>query len=302
LGRPVYESYRQDPLCQAVEAAWKAGIVVVAAAGNDGRDNTGGRQGYATIDAPGNDPYVITVGAMKTMGTYAREDDLIASYSSKGPTALDHVVKPDLVAPGNLVVSTMGNGNLYLPATYPQNSLGKNYFRLSGTSMAAPVVAGAAALLLEQNPSLTPDQIKARLMKTATKTFPATSCATDPQTGLTYCSVYDLFTVGAGYLDINAAMTSTDIAAKPALSPAVTLNPATGTVSLVQDSPSVWDSSAIWGSSVVWGGRGISGASVVWGGRTVWGDSLLDGFRTVWSDSVVWGGIHSAATSIWGEN
>ena len=98
LGRPVYESYTVDPLCQAVEQAWKAGIVVVVAAGNQGRDNSQGTSGYATIQAPGNDPYVITVGAMKTMGTPSRADDLIASYSSKGPTLLDHIVKPDLVS------------------------------------------------------------------------------------------------------------------------------------------------------------------------------------------------------------
>src|SRR5208282_4947363 len=103
LGRPVFESYTLDPLCQAVEQAWQAGIVVVVAAGNDGRDNSEGTNGYMTITAPGNDPYVITVGAMKTEGTPTRTDDLIASYSSKGPTAIDHIVKPDLVAPGNNV-------------------------------------------------------------------------------------------------------------------------------------------------------------------------------------------------------
>src|SRR5262249_37623072 len=91
LGRPVTQSYKTDPLNQAVEAAWKAGIVVVVAAGNDGRDNSHNTQGYATINAPGNDPYVITVGAMKSMGTKSRTDDLMASYSSKGPTAMDHV-------------------------------------------------------------------------------------------------------------------------------------------------------------------------------------------------------------------
>jgi serine protease AprX len=79
LGRGVFESYTQDPLCQAVEAAWKAGIVVVVAAGNYGRDNSVGEQGYGTITAPGNDPYVITVGAMKSMGTPDRADDLVAS-------------------------------------------------------------------------------------------------------------------------------------------------------------------------------------------------------------------------------
>lgn len=94
LGRPVYESYTQDPLWQAVEAAWKAGIVVVVAAGNDGCDNLYGNQGYGTILSPGNDPYIITVGAMRSMGTPDRSDDLIANYSSKGPTQIDHIAKP----------------------------------------------------------------------------------------------------------------------------------------------------------------------------------------------------------------
>src|SRR5436309_1355739 len=84
LGRPVFESYTLDPLCQAVERAWAAGIVVVTAAGNEGRNNSIGTHGYDTIAAPGNDPYVITVGAMKTEGTLSKGDDLIASYSSKG--------------------------------------------------------------------------------------------------------------------------------------------------------------------------------------------------------------------------
>src|SRR5579862_445329 len=101
LGRPVFESYKLDPLCQAVEAAWKAGIVVVVAAGNDGRDNSAGTSGYGPISAPRNDPYVIPVGAMKTNSTPARGDDTIASYSSKGPTLFDQIAKPDLVAPGN---------------------------------------------------------------------------------------------------------------------------------------------------------------------------------------------------------
>ena len=84
-----------------MESAWKAGIVVIVSAGNEGRNRSQGTDGYGTITSPGNDPLVITVGAMKTAGTPSRTDDLIASYSSKGPTLLDHVVKPDLVAPGN---------------------------------------------------------------------------------------------------------------------------------------------------------------------------------------------------------
>src|SRR5580698_8694178 len=112
LGRAVYEGYKLDPLCQAVEQAWKNGIVVVVAAGNNGRYEP--TDGYATVTSPGNDPYVITVGAMKPMGTPARVDDLIASYSSKGPTVVDAVVKPDLVAPGNLLTSLEApNSTLY---------------------------------------------------------------------------------------------------------------------------------------------------------------------------------------------
>ena len=216
IGRPVFESYALDPLCQAVERAWKAGIVVVVAAGNQGRDNTQGNNGYATITAPGNDPSVITVGAMKTMGTGTRVDDQVASYSSKGPTFIDHVVKPDVVAPGNRIVSIEAAGNLVnsiadvpnlVPYSYYQKTINAspsgNYYRLSGTSMAAPVVSGAAALMLQRDSSLSPDTVKARLMKTASKSFPAFSAAVDPVTGITYTSQYDIFTIGAGYVDVS---------------------------------------------------------------------------------------------------
>jgi serine protease AprX len=82
LGRPMYESYTLDPVCQAVEAAWRSGIVVVVAAGNDGRHLA--TNGYGTINSPGNDPYVITVGAMKPIWTPTRNDDVMASYRSEG--------------------------------------------------------------------------------------------------------------------------------------------------------------------------------------------------------------------------
>src|SRR6202007_2370011 len=172
LGRPVYESYTQDPLCQAVEQAWNAGIVVVVAAGNNGRTNYSVLNGYGTITAPGNDPRVITVGAMNTKGTPDRSDDVMTSYSSKGPTAIDHIVKPDLVAPGNRVVSLQTGG--YLQKNYPGNratlsyyqttnstNTSDKYFILSGTSMAAAVVSGGAALVIQKNPTFTPDQVKA---------------------------------------------------------------------------------------------------------------------------------------------
>src|SRR6202047_3394690 len=169
LGRGIPLSYTVDPLCKAAEAAWKSGIVVVVAAGNYGRLSVSGSNGFGTITAPGNDPLVLTVGAMKSMGTYSRNDDLKASFSSKGPTTYDHVVKPDIMAMGSDVVSLATPGAT-LESAHPQSlvtgSNGNNdYFRLSGTSMATPAVSGAVALMLEQNSSLTPDQVKARLMK-----------------------------------------------------------------------------------------------------------------------------------------
>lgn len=277
LGRPVFETYRLDPLCRAVEAAWKAGIVVVAAAGNGGRENTFGIQGYGTVLSPGNDPYVITVGAMKSMDTLSRGDDQIATYSAKGPTAIDHIAKPDLVAPGNRVVSTIGAGSHTLATLYPQNVVEGGYLRLSGTSMAAPVVSGAAALLLEQDPKLTPDQVKARLMRTTTRSFPSVSFATDPVSGVTYKSAYDFLTLGAGYLDINAALNGADRVNKPALSPTTVYDAATGRVSMVADSSVIWGSSVISGSSVVWADTTPAGLGVIWGSSVVWADAFVNG-------------------------
>ena len=158
LGRQVTGPYANDPLCQAVQQAWQAGIVVVVAAGNQGRNNSAGTYGYGTIAAPGNSPYAITVGAMNTLGTLSRSDDKMASYSSKGPTAFDFIVKPDLVAPGNQMVSLQQGGST-LDKTYQSNQVPKSaycadngkassdYFQLSGTSMAAPIVSrrGVAA-------------------------------------------------------------------------------------------------------------------------------------------------------------
>src|SRR6516162_3088884 len=119
LARGVYESYTLDPLCQAVESAWQAGIIVVVSAGNMGEYNGAGTDGYATIGAPGNDPYVITVGATNTHGSGLQNAQTMTSYSSKGPTTFDHIIKPDLVAPGNAIVSLKSSQNNTLVTTYP---------------------------------------------------------------------------------------------------------------------------------------------------------------------------------------
>ena len=306
LGRPVYESYTQDPLDQAVEQAWQNGIVVVAAAGNDGRDNSAGTSGYGTITAPGNDPYVITVGAMKPMSTATRTDDLIATYSSKGPTLFDHIIKPDIVAPGNLVISLLASTSSTLYTEYPGNAVPQSYYdtypgstlsyyQLSGTSMSTAVVSGAVALMLQKTPSLTPDQVKARMMKSAYKTFPTSSSWTDPTTGITYTDQYDIFTVGAGYLDIQAALSSTDLAPSTtgiAMSPAAAVD-SSGNVYIVTGSSVLWGGSVMWGTSVVWGTSviwgNVSGESVLWGDSVCWGSSTTQGYSVLWGGSVIWG-------------
>ena len=336
LGRQVYESYTLDPLCQAVEAAWNAGIVVVVAAGNQGRNDSAGTEGYGTIAVPGNDPYAITVGAMKTAGTPTPSDDTIASYSSKGPTAYDYVVKPDIVAPGNQVISTLApNASLlssptdvYLTeyssssttttnstgsggntknnkknstsslSTVTTNTISPSYMRLSGSSMATPAVSGAAVLLFQQNPNLTPDQVKARLMKTASKNFPAYSAVTDQTTGITYTDYYDIFTIGAGYLDIAAALSSNDLADASAVSPAAVFDPSTQSAYLVTGQGVVWGDSSPWATSLVWGTNVfVNGTAVLWGSSVCWGTSANDGFSVVWGTGVVWGDTSNQATS-----
>jgi serine protease AprX len=151
LGAPVVQPYRDDPLCEAVQRAVAAGIVVVAAAGNHGR-TPDGRSQYGAIMSPGNDPHVVTVGALDTKGTADRSDDAVAAFSSRGPTLYDLVLKPDVVAPGTRMVSAEATGS-YLGRTYPERRVGGGedggYLRLSGTSMAAGVVSGVLALLLE---------------------------------------------------------------------------------------------------------------------------------------------------------
>ena len=160
FGHPPMESYRTDPLAHAVERAWAAGLVVVASAGNRGRD------GHFTVNVPGSDPYVLTVGAMNDLNTADRTDDITTTYSSKGPTFGDHVLKPDVVAPGNRIVSSLAPGAT-LARLYPERVVSRDRIELSGSSMSTAVVSGAVAILLQRNPRLTPDQVKAILMFSA---------------------------------------------------------------------------------------------------------------------------------------
>jgi serine protease AprX len=168
LGTPVLQSYRDDPVCEAVERALEAGLAVVVAAGNHGRTAEGKRI-YGGVLSPGNHPRAITVGAVDTHGTAVRSDDTVASYSSRGPTAFDLALKPDLVAPGSHIVSAEAEGS-YLATTYAHRHVAGAgdgaFMQLSGTSMATGVVSGAVALLLEQSKRLSPREVKAVLQMT----------------------------------------------------------------------------------------------------------------------------------------
>jgi serine protease AprX len=201
LGANPVGPLKHDPIARAVEAAWKAGITVVCAAGNEGDFGSGG------ILSPGNSPFVITVGATDTKQTADVSDDTVASYSSVGPTLFDEIAKPDLVAPGNRLIALRSQGS-YIDRFFSSNVVSladfaptapagtvSSYLTLSGTSASTPVVAGAAALMIGANPSLTPGDVKKRLMKTA-----------DPVAGA------NKMQAGEGTLDVDEALASTLLA------------------------------------------------------------------------------------------
>jgi len=155
------QSYRTDPLDAAVEQAWLDGIVVVAAAGNLGTAPD------AVSYAPANDPYVITVGAVDEQGTPTTNDDVPASWSSQGTTQ-DGFAKPDILAPGAHIASTLAPGSAFA-GLCPPCVIGNNqYFQASGTSLAAPIVSGIAADLVAAHPGWTPSMVKGAIVNTAT--------------------------------------------------------------------------------------------------------------------------------------
>jgi serine protease AprX len=269
VATPVYESYDVDPLAQATKEAVAAGIVVVTAAGNDGR-SPDGRTQYAGVTAPGNAPWVLTVGASSHMGTVDRADDTIAGFSSRGPSAIDYAAKPDLVAPGVGIESLSDpDSALYisyapylLSGTAPTTYL--PYLSLSGTSMAAPVVSGTVALMLQANPDLTPNEVKAILQYTSQA----------------YAG-YDRLTQGAGFLNAKGAVDLARFLAAPADTP--------------YPSTDGWSTQLIWGRRLVEGGQ-LTAAANAWATDVVWGaSSTKNGHHITWgpgfvkTDNVVWG-------------
>jgi serine protease AprX len=271
VGAGIYESYWTDPLTVAAKAVTDRGITIVAAAGNLGK-NAAGQPQSGGITAPGNAPWVLTVGASNTMGTLTRGDDTLASYSSAGPTYLDFAAKPDLVAPGTGTVSLAVPGSTFY-ATKAASLRGgtlalgaKPYLVLSGTSMAAPVVSGTVALMLQANPTLTPNLIKAILQYTAQQ-YPG----------------YDALRQGAGFLNALGAVRLAKYYA----------GAAAGEPMPVQQA---WSRQIIWGNQRLTGGI-LNPAGNAWGANIVWGTAKTFG---VTGDNIVWGTAVTGENIVWG--
>lgn len=248
----VPEPYHTSALDAAVEILWFNGIVVVVSAGNNGTGN-----GPVTILPPGNDPFVITVGSVDDQGTPEKDDDEVSYFSAYGLTE-DYFAKPDLVAPGRNVISLSAGPDSKANKYHPKHKVDNDYFRMSGTSMSAPAVSGAVALLLQDEPYLTPDQVKYRLMATSNTSWAG----------------YDPAKAGAGYLDVYAAVYS-EVMENANSGFAVSQSLWTGSDPVAWDSVA-WNSVA-WNSvawnSVAW--NSVAWNSVAWN-SVAWNSSLWD--------------------------
>jgi len=299
LGHPVYESVERDPLVRAVERAQALGLVVVASAGNFGRN------GNFTITSPGNAPGCLAVGsstdgdttsatgASTTVGSSTDGDttsanatvgsstdgdttsttsapgSYVSGFSSHGPSYLDHLLKPDMVAPGNRIVSLRVPGSaldLEFPGqrVFAGGSRAADYFELSGTSMAAPMVAAVAALMLEQEPGLNPATVKARLMRSADRELYENPLA-----------------LGAGRLDPQGALANRE-QAESANSPRVRRDVICCDV-LVDGIRAPWSDPALWSDTELWSDDSPKlDDPVLWG----WGDPVLWDDPQLWSDAI----------------
>ena len=254
----VYESYTTDPFTLAAKRAADAGIVVVTSAGNLGRSESGHLQ-LGGITAPGNAPWVLTVGATNHQRTVARGDDTMAPFSSRGPTNIDRAMKPDVVAPGVGIESLAAGGS----TIYNMNAAARlngtidtampPYLSMTGTSMAAPVVAGTVALMLQANPDLTPNLVKAILQYTAERR---------PR--------IELAAQGAGFLNARGAVQLADDLRE-------------SIASSRDDDLAPWSRHIIWGNQRVRGGVLAAGANA-WRNDVVWGSST-----TAEGKVIVWG-------------
>ena len=303
LGHPIYESAASDPLVQAVEHAVRAGLIVVTAAGNHGLNPATGTSGYAGVTSPGNAPSAITVGAASSNGTISRADDRVAPFSSRGPSWYDGIAKPDVVAPGDGLVSNLAVGSTLADAysTIAITNGSAKYLRLRGSSMAAGVVTGVVALMLESNhygeqlrsletwlfrrlpsPSrrLGANAIKALLQYSATPLRDAEG------------RYYDVLTQGTGLVNGSGAVVLA------------------GFADTTQPVGSFWIPSTIqpwtrfeatdeaWSQTVTWGTRLLRGSSLIDINQSAWSDNIVWGTGEL--DNIVWGTADAADNIVWG--
>ena len=270
----VFESYWKDPLTLAAKRAAEAGIVIVAAAGNLGLDENG-RSQWGAVTSPGNAPWVLTVGASSHQGTARRSDDIVANFSSHGPTWLDFAAKPDIVAPGVGIESLSDPQSALYALLKPYLLSGafplgyKPYLSLSGTSMATPVVAGTVALMLEANPRLTPNAVKAILQYTA-----------ESHTGET------VLTQGAGFLNGKGAVRMAKFFAAPQ-------NGIGYMRDYIENERVNWSRHIVWGNYLITGGVPLPGSNA-WANNQTWG-----AIKTQTGQPVVWGARQDDDNIVW---
>ena len=332
FGAKPTEAPENDPLALAAKALVDRGVVVVAAAGNNGQLN--GKRVWGGIPSPADAPWVLTVGASSTLGTVSRKDDKMASFSSRGP-AVGHIAKPDLVASGVGTLSPISyEGSLYasaaqflVPAPCITNHCPSTahmaYMSMTGTSMAAPVVSGTVALMLQANPNLTPNLVKAILQYTAE-----------------IHSGYNALEQGAGFLNALGAVRLSKFYATATRSSKVPYSPAWGrhiiwgnhllTGGVMKPKANAWRNGVQWGAlkatsgddNIVWG-TDDSNDNIVWGtsggdDNIVWGTQFGDdnivwgtdcggadcGDNIVWgtsdADNIVWGTDDGSDNIVWG--
>jgi len=314
LGHPILESALTDPLVQAVERATRAGLVVVTAAGNVGADKEG-KPGYAGILSPGNAPSALTVGAVDANGTASHDDDRVAWFSSRGPTWYDAIAKPDVVAPGVSLVSDAPKSSALYTA-YPElmKTKGRNNFGvLSGTSMAAAVTTGVAAVLIEANRAshpgsfLSPNAVKAILQYSA---LPVDDANGDN---------FDVLAQGTGEINVRGASelaSAIDTRFRGFRWAVDRISPAT----FIGGDVEPWSRTILWGATLVSNpdlfARGLLDENIVWGTlarngeNIVWGtlataENVVWGTDTTWASNLVWGGAAigvrvDASNIVWG--
>jgi serine protease AprX len=338
LGHPATGPCVIDPLCSTIERVTRTGLVVVVSAGNRGATPSG-QLVLGTITSPGTSPFALTVGATNTWNTVARGDDTVASYSSRGPAAFDLLVKPDVVAPGNKIVSLEADGS-YLATHYPGLHVaggGTNgYRKMSGTSMSAGMVSGGVALLLQASPLATPLQVRLALQLTATPMGEGLMAAgagsvnlwsarqlmgnqlTLTLTRALPTSTIDGAVVRAGGLAwwdggrlmqrLQAGTGVGVISLRDAL--LGLLDPSrlgANTLYLVQGAqPLTAPAQILWGEGVL----APAGQQILWGEQLfgadgqqiLWGDQILWGEQILWGDQILWGEqILWGDQILWGE-